>query len=91
MSLREPLWHQLLKQIYKQRPQQRYISKIHRKLGGSLTHLRIVTQQLVAEELIRIIPLKNRKLLELTPKGEETSVMLLNLNSALHSRYIYQE
>ncbi len=85
MTLKEPLWQQLLLQIYKHSPKQRYISRVHRKIGGSLNHLRFITQMLHETGLIQITPKKKRKYLVITPKGERVVVALMTLKSEINT------
>ena len=89
MNLKDPLWQQLIIQIYKRRPKQRYLSRIHRNLKGSLTHLRVILQRLQERGLILINRKQNRKMLELTQKGEKVAIALLTLKSEINNHTLH--
>ena len=91
MTLKEPLWQQLLMQIYRQSPKQRYISRVFRKIGRSPTHLRIIIQRLHDTDLIQITPRKKRKYLEVTQKGKRVVVALLTLRNEINNQLLCHE
>ena len=83
-------WHDILLAISKGRERYRYAERLYKKLGCSRTYFREVISQLLAEDLIEIIPEKKIKRLVLTDKGRRVTQSLQTLNSEL-SEYERQD
>jgi predicted transcriptional regulator len=64
-----PKWGDVLIAINKSQCHNRYSEKIIRSLQGSITHLRELIKALHYQDLIRIMPKKKIKYLEITDKG----------------------
>jgi len=83
-KLRIPRWHEVLLEIYKNGKRPKYCQRIGRKINGSLTYLRNVVDIMAKEGLVKIIPLRKIKRIEITGKGIRIASAILAIKSELH-------
>ena len=82
-SLYLPRWNDVLVEIHNEVHGNRYCQKLIRRVKGSLTHLREVVRLLEKSELVKIVPTKKIKQINLTEKGRRACIHIMNLKSEL--------
>jgi len=79
-----PKWSDVLLGIYKAPEQRRYCQKLSPNIKSTINHIRQIVKGLAKANLIRIIPTKKIKKIELTKRGEQVASALLNIKSAIN-------
>ncbi|MHA1823539.1 MAG: hypothetical protein ACTSXM_06750 [Promethearchaeota archaeon] len=82
--LTTPRWHEIILELYRNNSKSKYCQKLGRRINGSLTHVRNVVNILESRNLIRIIPLKKIKMIELTDKGKKVAEAIFAIKSELN-------
>jgi predicted transcriptional regulator len=79
-----PKWSEVLLGIYKTPENKRYCQKITRNVKSTINHIRAIVKVLAKAKLIKIIPTKKIKHIQLTEKGKEVATSLINIKSAIN-------
>jgi len=78
-----PKWSDVLLGIYKTPESRRYCQKLTPHIKSTINHIRRIVKGLAKANLVRIIPTKKIKRIELTDRGKQVASALLNIKSAM--------
>lgn len=81
--LRLPKWNEIILEIYRNRRGFSYSQKLNRRVKGSIGYFGYMVKALASKNLVRIIPTKNIKRLELTDKGKKVASAISDIKSEI--------